>query len=309
MRAGSRTVTYWGRTPAALILAILIATACDGMDAAGTDRFGAITVERTGARVEVTGRRQAATTLTISFTLADARLLIAFADFTRGTRMSMSVESVGATILKPAGTANSAAAELSAEGGVEAGALRWRARFGSQEYDALEPSSRNQLARALAATDLGAALLDLLRMRTKVRARMAEARSAMELAALAVPIDAAGEDLPAELRGADDLQPPGMLTGDTPALGMTCATSIKCPGSAPYCVTPSHAVPFGVCNRSCLDADDCTAPRAVGRCSVDVGDVPGLSGSLRMCDLRCGAQQTCPYLLTCDAGSCQARQR
>ncbi len=297
------------RARSRFVVVLLLATGCDGIHIAGAARFGAVTVERTGARVEVVGRIGSATTLDISFTLSDSRILVGFADYTRGTQMSMSVESAAATILKPGGSAATMAAELAVEGGVEAGAPRWHARLGMEEYDPLEAGSRNRLARALAATDLGAALLDLLRVRTKVRARMAEARSAMELAALATPVDDSGENLPAELKDADDLRPPGMLAGDTPGLGMTCASSIKCSGSAPYCVTPSHAVRYGVCNRACLDGDDCNAPGVTGRCSVDVGDVPGVSGSLRMCDLRCGAQQSCPYLLTCDSGSCLARQR
>lgn len=170
----------------------------------------------------------------------------------------------------------------------------WRGRYAGRELELGLASERTALAAELGASPLGAALRELVPFHAKVRALMAETRWVFTVAALA---DAAlGLDPAAWPRHEDalDLDPPGMLAGDQPGLGMTCATSIRCPGEAPICVTEDHAQTRGFCSRTCSDDRDCSDGSI---CGLVVGDVPGVSGSLRMCYVPCPG--SCPRLLSC----------
>jgi hypothetical protein len=150
----------------------------------------------------------------------------------------------------------------------------------------------------LAATEAGAVLAHLWLLQAHVRARMAEMTPLFAVASWT----AGGADDPAswpELHTPDDIEPPGMMAGDTADLGMTCATTIECPGRAPVCATETHADVHGFCTRACWRDDDCGEG---GECALELGDVPGMSKPLRSCMLRCSPEAACPGLLSCGAG-------
>ncbi|HWU91242.1 MAG TPA: hypothetical protein VN253_28440 [Kofleriaceae bacterium] len=173
-------------------------------------------------------------------------------------------------------------------------ASAWRGQYAGRTFELSTATDREALAAELGAAPLGDVLRELVPFHAKVRALMAETRSVFTVAALA---DAAlGFEPGAWPRHVDalDLEPPGMLAGDQPGLGMTCATSIRCAGDAPICVTEDHQQTFGFCSRTCLDDGDC-GDGAV--CGLMVGDVPGVSGELRMCYVPCPG--SCPRLLQC----------
>jgi hypothetical protein len=171
---------------------------------------------------------------------------------------------------------------------------RWRGQYAGRAFELSRASERSALAAELGAAPLGIALRELVPFHAKVRALMAETRPVFIVAALA---DAAlGFEPAAWPRHEDalDLDPPGMLDGDQPGLGMTCASSIRCPGDAPTCVTEDHQQTYGFCSRTCSDDRDCEGGAI---CGLMVGDVPGVSGELAMCYVPCPG--SCPRLLSC----------
>jgi hypothetical protein len=103
-----------------------------------------------------------------------------------------------------------------------------------------------------------------------------------------------------------DRDPPGHLAGDLVGLGMTCSAAIRCPDSAPYCVTVDHGATFGVCTRACASDAACGDDR---RCAQPVVDIPDVSDSVLTCEIDCAAA-ACPGLLACSPATavCEATQ-
>ncbi len=97
-----------------------------------------------------------------------------------------------------------------------------------------------------------------------------------------------------------DVHPPGHLDGDLVGLGMTCSAAIRCPDSAPYCVTIDHAMTYGVCTRACASDAACASDTGTGRCAQPVVDIPGVPDAVLTCQVDCAAG-ACPGLLACDA--------
>ena len=167
---------------------------------------------------------------------------------------------------------------------------------------------RNQVVAVLAAGPIGPALVALAPYRTAIEAHLAEAAPVFAVVALfqAWP-DGVEPPWPA-LDDPRDVEPPGHLAGDLVGLGMTCATHIRCPSSAPFCVTVDHGATYGVCTRAC--ASDAACAIAGGRCAQPVIDIPDVPGAVLTCDIACVAG-ACPGLLACAAetATCEATER
>ena len=266
-----------------------------GVDASDGEVF---TVDRGDLELVLEGWAGEASLLEARIELDGERVNMSYRD-DAGRELRATVEIQARSVVRPAAEVSDGVHVLTLSGPIEDGRPRWLATLDGVDFDVDLPDQRAALAGALGETEIGAGFLRLLPFRDKVRAKMAETRTLFEVAGLAAAVD---EWPPLHLDD-DDLEPPGMLPGDTPSLGMTCATSIRCPGTAPYCVTPTHDEVHGVCLRTCVDDDDCLVADGVGRCGIEVGDVPGVSGTLRMCAIGC-ADEICPNLLTCDGGSC-----
>jgi len=169
-------------------------------------------------------------------------------------------------------------------------------------YPLSSPRATLDLASALSRTELGYVLAELLRYEGVFLARMPDLRPAFFLARLAV------DHAPSAIELNDDRTPPGMIVGDTPGLGMTCADNIKCPSSAPYCVKEQHEDRYGSCTRLCLTSDDCRSGVVAGACSLPVNDIPGITGYHVGCAIPC-SHHACPGLLGCNEADnlCGAR--
>ncbi len=176
-----------------------------------------------------------------------------------------------------------------------------KATFNEVDYDLTIVSERNALTTALSGTALSTVFQRMLPFRTAVRAHMAQSTAVFEFAALALPASVTGAvDWPADHLEPADVNPPGLLAGDTIGLGMTCSTQIECPNSAPYCTTQNETQARGFCSRSCLNDDDCATSMGRGVCQLQITDVPNVMGAVQVCAIEC-ASAACPALLTCSA--------
>lgn len=271
------------RAPFALL--VLAASLASCADAPPSE--AEITVSREAARVTVRSALGDEELWRADFEAQPAGIAVEV----RAAAGAASLQVAQATPLYPAGFArgeDGAALELTVAGSA------WRGRYAGRDFALGRASEREALAAELGAAPLGIALRALVPFHAKVRALMAETRPVFTAAALA---DAAlGFDPDAWPRHTDalDLDPPGMLDGDRPGLGMTCSTKIRCPGDAPICVTEDHAQERGFCSRTCTDDADC-GDGAI--CGLSVGDIPGVEGALRMCYVPCPG--SCPQLLQC----------
>lgn len=164
---------------------------------------------------------------------------------------------------------------------------------------------RNTVVASLAAP-ITRAFAVVAPYREAIVSRLAEAAPVFEAVALyqAWP-DSNPPPWPA-LDDPRDRDPPGHLAGDVVGLGMTCSASIRCPDSAPYCITPGHGATFGVCTRACA-SDAACGDHAL--CDQPVIDIPDVSVPVLTCAIRCGSA-ACPGLLACapDTATCEATQ-
>lgn len=272
---------------AAISLALALLAGCTDEPPGATEAV--YTVERVEQRVLVRGTRGGEELLRAGFEVKAAAIAVDVQSSAGAFAMLVELP----PLPYPAGWArDDGGAGLELAGAASASA--WRARYAGRAFELGRASDREALAAELGAAPLGSALRELVPFHAKVRALMAETRPVFTVAALA---DAAlGFDPAAWPRHVDalDLEPPGMLGGDRPGLGMTCATSIRCAGDAPICVTEDHAQTFGFCSRTCIDDADCGGGAI---CGLMVGDIPGVSGTLRMCYVPCPGR--CPGLLAC----------
>lgn len=165
---------------------------------------------------------------------------------------------------------------------------------------------RNQVVAALAGGPIAPALRMLAPYREAIASRLAEAGPAFAVVGLfQVWPDGVEPAWPA-LDDPRDVAPPGHLDGDLVGLGMTCSTAIRCPNSAPFCVTVDHGATYGVCTRACAADAACGG---LGRCAQPVIDIPDVPGVVLTCEIDCAAG-ACPGLLACEpsTGVCEATQ-
>jgi hypothetical protein len=155
--------------------------------------------------------------------------------------------------------------------------------FEGVAYTIANADDRSKVAERLSSTVYRAAFDTFAPYRTALVARVPASKRIFDLFAPLIGIDAAWPNLDEP----DDLNPPGMIEGDSPGLGMRCASSIKCPNPAPFCVTANHEETYGFCTRACETTEDCAG--AVGAangaflCNLPVSDVPGVPTSIRAC--------------------------
>lgn len=179
------------------------------------------------------------------------------------------------------------------------GAPAWTGSLDGTPYQLWVPAERAALADALAASGLATPLRTVLPYHRHVRAWMAEAAAVFAVAALAEPTTTLEPSSWPAITTADQLDPPGKLAGDSPGLGMTCSTEIRCPPDAPICVTATHEQHYGFCTRACLEHAECERGR--GQCGLAVTDIPGVPDGMTTCYLTCAGDGSCPGLLRCTA--------
>lgn len=180
-----------------------------------------------------------------------------------------------------------------------------RGRAGSFDvFEELELSEENIIfgdkiisRSEFAETTVGRTVSALAELHIQVPALMAETEGYFALAAWVR--DDPRDSWPKYSTELDD-SPPGWLEGDVLGLGMICASFIRCPGSAPFCVTVDHQQTYGFCSRSCVGDAQCSGAREGGRCDITVSDTPGISGAVRMCVVGCGEGDVCPGRLSCE---------
>ena len=206
------------------------------------------------------------------------------------------VDPHGPGAVPASGTAEDSGHRLEVVAEVVDGAATSWAVLDGQVFDLGDAAGAATARQALAQTSLGQTLQRWLPFRDKVPARLAEAASVFDLAALCGPALCAQ---PAVHRLRVDRVPPGALEGDTVGLGTTCSDWVRCPGQAPVCVTDDHDAAWGFCTRSCVVDDDCVQAEATGTCTLDVVDIPGVDHGVRSCELPCEADLDCPGLLMC----------
>jgi len=165
---------------------------------------------------------------------------------------------------------------------------------------------RNLVVASLAAGPIAPALAAVAPYRTAIEARLAEAAPAFAAVGLFQAWPDGVEPAWPALDDPRDVDPPGHLAGDVVGIGMTCSAGIRCPSSAPFCVTVDHGAAFGVCTRACASDAACGAH---GRCVQPVVDIPDVAGAVLTCALDCTAA-ACPGLLACApaTASCEATQ-
>jgi hypothetical protein len=258
-----------------------------------------VVVERRNDRVLVRASSDGNEMLRADFALGQSGVTLAYRDDPTA-ELSMTSLLPRPLPFRPSGTARTPASELVVESTIENAMVAWRATVGTTTCDLQDLSDRNRCSELLWQSELARPLSRLLRLRSLVVARMAETSAMFEIALLARTKSPGEDPWPPQIEDADDLHPPGLLPGDTPGLGMTCSSQIKCPGSAPYCVTADHSQVFGYCNRSCVLDSDCATAAGLGRCGTAVTDIPGIDGSLRMCEVLCEDDGQCPGLLECE---------
>jgi hypothetical protein len=165
---------------------------------------------------------------------------------------------------------------------------------------------RNQVVAMLGA--IAPALVEVAPYRTAIEARLAEAAPLFVAVGLFQGWPDGVEPAWPVLDDPRDVDPPGHLDGDVIGLGMTCSASIRCPNSAPYCVTIDHATSRGVCTRACASDAACRVDGGIGRCAQPVVDIPDVADPVLTCEVACAAG-SCPGLLACaDATTCSATQ-
>lgn len=164
---------------------------------------------------------------------------------------------------------------------------------------------RNAVIASLAPS-VTAALAEVAPYRMAIEARLAEAAPVLAVVGLFQAWPDGTEPAWPVLDDPRDREPPGQLAGDIAGVGMTCSAAIRCPNSAPYCVTRSHDMTFGVCTRACADDAACGAG---GRCAQPVVDIPDVAEPVLTCAIDCAAG-ACPGLLACsaDTAMCDATQ-
>lgn len=213
------------------------------------------------------------------------------------------VEARSLSTLPPAGTAEGGGARLEVESPIVEGEAHWTADLDGASW----PVDHPELVEAVSSGPLGTLLAAWTPLRIKVGALLPEADTSFSVAGLCHDGQLGCASLPAPHVVPGDLNPPGQLAGDVIGLGMTCSPSIRCPGQAPICVTADHATEYGMCTRACIADSDCSPQTGEGRCTLDVYDIPDVTGSVRSCDIDCDEDGGCPGLMTCDQdGRCQA---
>jgi hypothetical protein len=165
--------------------------------------------------------------------------------------------------------------------------------------------------RALAGTPLLPLLTALAPYREAMLARLAEAAPLVPALGLFQAWPDGVEPVWPQLTDPRDLDPPGLLDGDRIGVGMTCSPQIRCPDSAPFCVSQDHDAPYGFCTRACGGDADCRgeAGTSLARCGLAVVDVPAVAEPVTMCRIDCAASDqssdqssaraSCPALLAC----------
>lgn len=167
-------------------------------------------------------------------------------------------------------------------------------------------AERDLVVAALAAGPIGPALRAVAPYRVAIESRLAESGPLFAAVGLFQAWPGGVEPVWPALDDPRDVTPPGHLPGDLVGLGMTCSTAIRCPNSAPYCVTVDHEVTYGVCTRACAADAACGG---LGRCAQPVIDIPDVTGAVLTCEVECAAG-ACPGLLACEPARsvCEARQ-
>jgi hypothetical protein len=201
-----------------------------------------------------------------------------------------------------------ATARAARAGGAEAG-LEVRNDLvvqGDVSYRIAEWRERNLVVASLATGPIAPALAAVAPYRTAIEARLAEAAPALVAVGLFQAWPDGVEPPWPVLDDPRDREPPGHLAGDLVGVGMTCSAAIRCPNSAPYCVTIDHGATFGVCTRACASDAACGSD---GRCAQPVVDIPDVSDSVLTCAIDCAAG-ACPGLLACSPATavCEATQ-
>ncbi|HEU4731263.1 MAG TPA: hypothetical protein VFT22_25390 [Kofleriaceae bacterium] len=274
--------------------------ACVGSPAApdtGGDPVAPIDVRRVGARVEV---RRAAQALRIDVDATGGHVVLnAIAgDRTLAIDAVASGPGVPITATLRAMLAGDDSAELEIRNDLVVD--------GDVAYRLGEWRERNLVVAQLAAGPIAPALAAVAPYRTAIEAHLAEAAPALVAVGLFQAWPDGVEPAWPALDDPRDLDPPGHLDGDVVGLGMTCSEHIRCPSSAPYCVTVDHAAAFGICTRACA-SDAACGPS--GRCAQPVDDIPDVSGTVLTCELTC-ADGACPGLLACSPATtvCEVRE-
>jgi hypothetical protein len=170
--------------------------------------------------------------------------------------------------------------------------------MGDVTYRLGEWQERNQLVAMLG--PVVPALAAVAPYRTAIEARLAEAGPVFAAVGLFQAWPDGVEPAWPALDDPRDAHPPGHLDGDLVGLGMTCSAAIRCPDSAPYCVTIDHAMTYGVCTRACASDAACASDTGTGRCAQPVVDIPDVPDAVLTCQIDCAAG-ACPGLLACDA--------
>jgi hypothetical protein len=277
------------RGPVAVALAAVVACVAPPDDP--------IEIRRVESRVEI---RRAARALRIDVEATAGRLILT----AEAGDLSLAIDAVATgpgipvTAMVRATRAGGAAAELALRNGLVV--------LGDITYRLSEWRERNLVVASLADGPIAPALAALAPYRTAIEAHLSEAAPALAAIGLFQAWPAGVEPAWPSLDDPRDVAPPGHLDGDLVGLGMTCSEQIRCPSSAPYCVTVDHSVTFGVCTRACAVDAACGAQ---GRCAQPVVDIPDVSSVVLTCAIDCAAG-ACPGLLACSpsTATCGATQ-
>jgi len=173
------------------------------------------------------------------------------------------------------------------------------ARADGTRLDLDDREQHNEIHAAIAGTSLVHNLAAVAPFRQAIEARLSESAPLFEVVALFQEWPDGGIPPWPELDDPRDIDPPGHIPGDLVGIGMTCSPAIRCPNSAPFCVTVNHDVEFGFCTRACGTDDECAVEGAAGQCSLQVIDIPGTPETVRTCRVGCLAA-ACPGLLSCE---------
>lgn len=157
-----------------------------------------------------------------------------------------------------------------------------------------EWQERNAIAASIAPTALSSRFATLAPYRDAIVAHLAEAHPLFDTIGLYRTWPDSAEPPWPQHDDPRDTDPPGHLSGDVLGLGMTCSDAIRCPSTAPFCVSSSHDDSHGFCTRACADDAHCGDS---GRCAMPVIDIPHVERQVMACDFACDA---CPGLLRCD---------
>jgi hypothetical protein len=256
-----------------------------------------IDVRRVGTRVEV---RRAAQALRIDVEVAAGRVMLT----AEVDDLTLAIDAVATG----PGVPITATVRATRAGGPEAtlAVTNDLVVQGDVSYRINEWHERNLVVATLADGPIAPALAAVAPYRTAIEAHLAEAAPALVAVGLFQPWPDGVEPAWPGLDDPRDLDPPGHLAGDLVGLGMTCSEMIRCPSSAPYCVSVDHGATFGVCTRACASDDACGAH---GRCAQPVVDIPDVTDAVLTCQIDCAAG-ACPGLLACEPSmaTCEATQ-